>query len=209
MCAANVKILGIDPGSRITGYGLVTRQGGKFSYLASGCIRITATSLSQKLAQIYAGISEVLARYQPNQVAIEKVFMAKNADSALKLGQARGAAITCLANHGLEVSEYAAKEVKLAVTGSGAAQKHQMQHMVTQLLKLNTQPPEDAADALGVALCHGYATSGLLALHLNSPVTVGSKVKGSLSVAEQLNQYLKTSKQQATSWRNYQPAANS
>lgn len=196
MPTSNPTILGIDPGSRITGYGLVVRHKNTFSYLASGCIRITATSLSQKLAQIYAGISEVLARYQPNQVAIEKVFMAKNADSALKLGQARGAAITCLANHGLEVSEYAAKEVKLAVTGSGAAEKHQMQQMVTRLLKLNAQPPEDAADALGIALCHGYASSGLLAVHLASR-------PAKASAAALVNQ------KRSSSWRSFKPAVGS
>lgn len=129
--------------------------------------------------------------------------MAKNADSALKLGQARGAAITCVANHGLEVSEYSAKEVKLAVTGSGAAQKYQMQHMVTQLLKLNAQPQEDAADALGIALCHGYASSGLLALHLNSTASKGKSANNKLA---QL--YQAASKNKTKSWRDYQPAAN-
>jgi len=157
-------ILGIDPGSRITGYGLIQAAGSHFSYLASGCIRVKAEELPQKLAQIYASLTEIIARYQPEQVAIEKVFMAKNADSALKLGQARGTALVCIANHGLALSEYSAKEVKLAVTGTGAADKTQVQHMVKSLLKLSATPQEDAADALAIAMCHAYTTSGLLAL---------------------------------------------
>ena len=157
-------ILGIDPGSRITGYGLIHATGSQFSYLASGCIRVKAEDLPQKLAQIYASLTEIIARYQPEQVAIERVFMAKNADSALKLGQARGTAVVCVANHGLAVSEYSAKEVKLAVTGTGAADKTQVQHMVTAILKLSATPQEDAADALAIAMCHAYTSSGLLAL---------------------------------------------
>lgn len=157
-------ILGIDPGSRITGYGLVQAEQGRLSYHASGCIRLQGETLAQKLAQIYASISELIAQYRPDQVAIEQVFMAKNADSALKLGQARGAALVCLANHGFAVHEYSAKEVKLAVTGSGAADKTQVQQMVVHLLKLSATPQADAADALAIALCHGYTSSGLLAL---------------------------------------------
>ncbi len=174
-------ILGIDPGSRITGYGLINTEGSQFSYLASGCIRIKAEDLPQKLAQIYASLSEIIARYQPDQVAIERVFMAKNADSALKLGQARGSAVVCVANHGLAVSEYSAKEVKLAVTGTGAADKVQVQHMVKSLLKLSATPQEDAADALAIAMCHAYTSSGLLAL------------SGQLS------------NKRGSSWRNFDP----
>lgn len=157
-------ILGIDPGSRITGYGLVQAAAGQFSYVASGCIRVQAQDLPQKLAQIYSCLADIIATYQPAEIAIERVFMAKNADSALKLGQARGAAVVCVANHGLALSEYSAKEVKLAVTGSGAADKIQVQHMVKSLLKLSATPQEDAADALAIAMCHGYTLSGLLAL---------------------------------------------
>lgn len=157
-------ILGIDPGSRITGYGLIHAKGSQFSYLASGCIRVKADDLPQKLAQIYASLAEIIARYQPEEVAIERVFMAKNADSALKLGQARGSAVVCIANHGLAVNEYSAKEVKLAVTGTGAADKIQVQHMVKSILKLSAVPQEDAADALAIAMCHAYSSSGLLAL---------------------------------------------
>ena len=176
-------ILGIDPGSRITGYGLIHATGSKFSYLASGCIRIKADDLPQKLAQIYASLAEIIARYQPEEVAIERVFMAKNADSALKLGQARGSAVVCVANHGLAVSEYSAKEVKLAVTGTGAADKIQVQHMVKSILKLSAVPQEDAADALAIAMCHAYTSSGLLAL------------SGQLSV------------KRGSSWRNFDPTS--
>ncbi|MBE0508603.1 MAG: crossover junction endodeoxyribonuclease RuvC [Marinospirillum sp.] len=157
-------ILGIDPGSRITGYGLIRSEGSQLSYHASGCIRVQADDLPQKLAQIYAGLAELIMQYQPDQVAIEQVFMAKNADSALKLGQARGTAVVCVANHGLGLSEYSAKEVKLAVTGTGSADKIQVQHMVKSLLKLSATPQADAADALAIAMCHAYTSSGLLAL---------------------------------------------
>lgn len=157
-------ILGIDPGSRITGYGLVQRDGNQMIYQVSGCIRVQAEALPQKLAQIYASLAELIARYQPDEVAIEKVFMAKNADSALKLGQARGTAVVCVANHGLDLHEYSAKEVKLAVTGTGGADKVQVQHMVKTLLKLSATPQVDASDALAIALCHGWTSSGMQAL---------------------------------------------
>ena len=176
-------ILGIDPGSRITGYGLIQAEGSQMQYRASGCIRIQAATLAQKLAQIYAGIAELIVQYQPDQVAIEQVFMAKNADSALKLGQARGTAVVCVANHGLALSEYSAKEVKLAVTGRGGADKTQVQHMVKSLLKLSAAPQADAADALAIALCHAYTASGLVALSGQ----LGSSKKGS-------------------SWRHFNPA---
>ncbi|WP_148254021.1 crossover junction endodeoxyribonuclease RuvC [Aidingimonas lacisalsi] len=153
-------ILGIDPGSRTTGYGLIDISSGKPVYVGSGCIRIQADDLAQKLAQIYAGLSELIAMHRVGEFAIEKVFMAKNADSALKLGQARGTAIVCAANHGLAVSEYAARQIKQAVTGSGSAEKTQIQHMVVAVLGLNASPPADAADALAIALTHAYARQG-------------------------------------------------
>lgn len=155
-------ILGIDPGSRITGYGVLDVSLANPVYVASGCIRIHADDLAQKLAQIYAGVSELIAVHRPAEFAIEQVFMSKNADSALKLGQARGAAIVCAANHGLPVSEYAARQVKQAVTGSGAADKVQVQHMITAILGLSASPQADAADALAIALTHAHARLGLL-----------------------------------------------
>lgn len=158
--AAAVRIMGIDPGSRITGYGIIDLDGMKPRYVASGCIRTSDGALEQRLAQIYAGLSEVIGLYRPEAVAVERVFMAKNADSALKLGQARGAALVCLANHGLSISEYAARHIKQAVTGHGGAEKTQVQHMVTTLLQLAATPQADAADALAIALTHAFTGSG-------------------------------------------------
>lgn len=154
--AVSVRILGIDPGSRVTGYGVIDVVGVKPCYVASGCIRTAEGALEQRLAQIYAGLSEVVGLHRPNQVAIERVFMAKNPDSALKLGQARGAALVCMANHGLGLAEYAARQIKQAVTGQGGADKEQVQHMVTAILQLSTTPQADAADALAIALTHAY-----------------------------------------------------
>lgn len=155
-------ILGIDPGSRLTGYGVIDVSDVKPVYVASGCIRIQADDLAQKLAQVYAGISELIAVHRPGEFAIEQVFMANNADSALKLGQARGTAIVCAANHGVPVSEYGPRQIKQAVTGTGNADKHQVQHMVTAILGLDGTPQADAADALAIALTHAHARLGLV-----------------------------------------------
>ncbi|MGM0616179.1 MAG: crossover junction endodeoxyribonuclease RuvC [Pseudomonadota bacterium] len=156
-----VRILGIDPGSRITGYGVIDVHHGQPVYVASGCIRTTDSALEQRLAQIYAGLSEVIGQHRPNAVAVERVFLAKNADSALKLGQARGAALVCMANHGLAINEYAARQIKQTVTGQGGADKLQVQHMITALLKLPSTPQADAADALAIAVTDAYSRSGL------------------------------------------------
>ncbi len=155
-------ILGIDPGSRITGYGVIRQLGGRVEYLGSGCIRTSGAQLSDKLKQIYDGVSEVIIQFQPDLFAIEQVFMAKNPDSALKLGQARGCAIVAAVNAGLPVAEYAARQVKQSVVGTGAADKEQVQHMVKQLLKLPACPQADAADALAVALCHTHTQQSLI-----------------------------------------------
>ena len=155
-------ILGIDPGSRITGFGVVRMQGQKIEYIASGCIRIKDSILSDKLNQIFDCISEVVQEYKPDEAAIEQVFMSKNADSALKLGQARGAAMVAMAQHALQVSEYSARQIKQAVVGTGAADKSQVQHMVTSLLSLSASPQADAADGLAVAICHGHAIKSAL-----------------------------------------------
>ncbi|MFN2408711.1 MAG: crossover junction endodeoxyribonuclease RuvC [Halomonas sp.] len=159
-----LRILGIDPGSRITGYGVIELTGLVPRYVASGCIRTAEGSLEQRLAQIYAGLGEVVGLHLPNAVAIERVFMAKNPDSALKLGQARGVALVCMANHGLAVDEYAARQIKQAVTGQGGADKAQVQHMVTAILHLAASPQADAADALAIALTHAYASQSPKAL---------------------------------------------
>ncbi len=155
-------VLGIDPGSRLTGYGVIDLAEAQPRYLASGCIRIKADDLAQKLAQVYAGVAELIAMYRPGEFAIEQVFMSRNADSALKLGQARGTAIVCAANHGLMVSEYGPRQIKQAVTGTGAADKAQVQHMVTAILGLSATPQADAADALAIALTHAHARKGLV-----------------------------------------------
>ncbi|MFZ5560506.1 MAG: crossover junction endodeoxyribonuclease RuvC [Pseudomonadota bacterium] len=154
-------ILGIDPGSRTTGFGVIESDGSRHRYIASGCIRMAELALPARLHRIYAGIAEIVATYAPGQSAIEQVFLSNNADSALKLGQARGAAIVALMNHSLPVAEYSARQVKLAVVGQGAALKEQVQHMVVRLLSLQKAPPADAADALAIALCHAQASSTL------------------------------------------------
>ncbi|WP_404402053.1 crossover junction endodeoxyribonuclease RuvC [Idiomarina seosinensis] len=160
-------ILGIDPGSRLTGYGIVQRQGRKLHYLGSGCIRVTGTpaqplTLAEKLKRIHNSVVELITQFQPDQFAIEQVFMARNPDSALKLGQARGAAIVAAACHELPVAEYSARQIKQAVVGTGAADKTQVQHMVVALLNLSRTPQADAADALAVAICHANADENLI-----------------------------------------------
>ncbi|QSX31616.1 MULTISPECIES: crossover junction endodeoxyribonuclease RuvC [Shewanella] len=157
-------ILGVDPGSRITGYGIIQCQGRHQQYLGSGCIRTQSEDLPLRLKQIFDGLTEIIRQYQPTEFAIERVFLAKNADSALKLGQARGAAIVAATVAGLPVSEYSATQIKSAVVGTGRAQKAQVQHMIQQLLKLPAAPQADAADALGVAMCHYHTCQSLVAL---------------------------------------------
>jgi crossover junction endodeoxyribonuclease RuvC len=158
-------ILGVDPGSRKTGYGLIHKRGNRLEYLASGVIRMPQTlSLPERLHLIFQGLTAVIAEFKPEQFAIEDVFMAKNAASALKLGQARGAAIVAAVSQQLPVFEYEARKVKQAVVGSGAADKLQIQHMVTRLLQLPASPQEDAADALAVAICHSHSHNLLAAL---------------------------------------------
>lgn len=155
-------LLGIDPGSRRTGFGVIDAGAGAPRYIASGFIRIDADQLAQRLAQVYAGIGELIALHCPAEFAIERVFVAKNADSALKLGQARGSAIVCAANHGLPVFEYAATLVKQTVTGHGGADKAAVQRMVASTLHLDGLPQPDAADALAIALTHCYSRRGLI-----------------------------------------------
>ncbi|MCH1931219.1 crossover junction endodeoxyribonuclease RuvC [Shewanella acanthi] len=157
-------ILGVDPGSRITGYGVIQCQGRHQLYLGSGCIRTSGDDLPQRLKQIFDGVSEIIRQYQPDEFAIERVFLAKNADSALKLGQARGAAIVAATVANLSVAEYSATQIKNAVVGTGRAKKEQVQHMIQQLLKLPAAPQADAADALGVAVCHYHTSQSLVAL---------------------------------------------
>jgi len=157
-------ILGIDPGSRITGYGIINAVGDNLEYLASGHVKITGDALPSRLGQIYRAVDEIIETYAPQQFAIEKVFMSNNADSALKLGQARGVAMVVAVNHFLPVSEYSARQVKQAVVGQGAAEKVQVQHMVARILQLPGLPQADAADALAVALCHANTQVSLVRL---------------------------------------------
>jgi crossover junction endodeoxyribonuclease RuvC len=151
-----MRILGIDPGSRITGYGLIEESPRGYKYLASGGIRIQADYFPDRLKQIFDGIVEIVELYQPEQMAIEQVFMHKNADSALKLGQARGAAICAVQTRDLPVFEYAARQVKQAVVGKGGADKLQVQHMVKILLSIQGELSIDASDALAIGLCHSH-----------------------------------------------------
>jgi crossover junction endodeoxyribonuclease RuvC len=151
-----VRILGIDPGSRITGYGVIDVSGQRLVHVDSGCLRVTGDDLGQRLHQIHRGIAEVVARHDPAELAIEKVFVHRNVGSALKLGQARGAAVVAAVAAGLTMNEYSPNEIKQAVTGRGHAQKQQVQHMIKMLLALPELPASDAADALAVAVCHGH-----------------------------------------------------
>jgi crossover junction endodeoxyribonuclease RuvC len=160
-----MRVLGIDPGSRVTGFGVVqVLRNGRIVYVASGCVRVPPGNFSDKLKTVYDGIAEIIKTYQPTVLAVEKVFMARNADSALKLGQARGAAILAGANQALEVAEYTALQIKRAAVGKGHAGKQQVQHMVKALLGLSAAPPADAADALACAICHAHHAVGLRTL---------------------------------------------
>ncbi|ROQ19645.1 Holliday junction endonuclease RuvC [Marinimicrobium koreense] len=158
------RILGIDPGSRKTGFGVIERIGGKVAYITSGVIRVPEGSLPERLKVIFDAITQIVQQQSPDVVAIEQIFMAKNASSSLKLGQARGAAITAAVVQDLSVYEYEARKVKQSVVGTGAADKAQVQHMVKALLRLPGTPQEDAADALAVALCHANTQDQLIAL---------------------------------------------
>jgi crossover junction endodeoxyribonuclease RuvC len=153
-------ILGIDPGSRITGFGLIDNQANRIDYIDSGNIKVSGDSLPQRLGFIFAAVDEVIRQHQPEQMSIENVFMARNADSALKLGQARGAAICAAHQAGLEIAEYAPREIKQAIVGSGAGSKEQVQHMVKRLLGIRQKLQADEADGLAIAICHAqfYAT---------------------------------------------------
>ncbi|MDX1803123.1 MAG: crossover junction endodeoxyribonuclease RuvC [Alcanivorax sp.] len=149
-------ILGIDPGSRRTGYGVIKQVGNRCQALAFGTIQTTHKEMPPRLGDIFTGIADVVLAHGPAEVSIEKVFMARNADSALKLGQARGAAIAAVMQARVPVFEYSARQVKQAVVGKGSAEKVQVAEMVKHLLGLDRRPQEDAADALAIALCHAH-----------------------------------------------------
>ncbi len=159
-----LKILGIDPGSCVTGFGLIEVHGQSADYLASGCIRIKSTTVDLRLKEILDGLNEVIDTFEPDVSAIEQIFMHKSPDSALKLGQARGVAIVTLASKNLPVAEYSARQIKQSVVGYGAADKTQVMHMVKRLLRIEHDLKADASDALAVALCHFHSAQSLLHL---------------------------------------------
>lgn len=156
-----IRVLGIDPGSRITGYAIIDTDGNYSRHIDNGIIRIEGRDIAAKCRLIHAGIAGLIKTFDPAEVAIERVFMHKNADSALKLGQARGAAISAAACLDAAIFEYTANQVKQATVGRGHAAKQQVQHMVKVLLNLPASPPADAADALAVALCHAHSRRGV------------------------------------------------
>jgi len=154
-----VRILGIDPGFRVTGFGIIDTDGQSSRYVAHGNIKSTHDEPAERLKNIFSVVREVIAEYQPQELAIEKVFVAKNADSALKLGQARSAAMCATFESGIPVHEYAARLVKQSLTGRGGADKSQVEHMVRVLLSYSGALTNDEADALGIALCHAHTRS--------------------------------------------------
>ena len=155
------RILGIDPGSRITGYGLIESDGMRSRHIVHGVVRLEGEALPPRLGEIFARVSALIEQHRPEVMAIEQVFVAKNPSSALKLGQARGAAICAAMQHGLEVTEYTPTRIKQSVVGTGRAEKGQIQHMVRMILGLAELPQADAADALAVALSHAHSQSTL------------------------------------------------
>jgi crossover junction endodeoxyribonuclease RuvC len=159
-----VRILGIDPGLRVTGFGVVDQTGQHLAYVTSGCIRTANAQLPERIKTILDGLAEVMEQERPDHVAIEKVFVNVNPQSTLLLGQARGAAICAAVGRSLPVAEYTALQVKQAVVGNGHARKEQVQEMVRRLLTLSLVPGSDAADALACAICHAHGGRGLGAL---------------------------------------------
>lgn len=152
-----VRILGIDPGSLFTGYGIVDYDGLQLRHVASGCLRVAGLQFSARLREIFEGVSAILVEFIPQELAVEQAFVHKNADSALKLGQARAAAICATFQASPELFEYTPREIKLALTGKGSASKEQVQHMVKVLLGLRERLQADSADALAVAICHAHS----------------------------------------------------
>jgi len=169
---SNIRILGIDPGLAVTGYGILDRSGGKLAYITSGRIRTPGGDLAQRLKAILEGLGEVIDVHRPAQVALEQVFVNVNPKSTLLLGQARGTAVCAAVLHGLPVAEYTALQIKQAVVGNGHAKKEQVQAMVQRLLDLSGEPSPDAADALACAICHAHGGQGLGAL-----ATAGYRMK--------------------------------
>ncbi len=161
-----IRVLGIDPGSVKTGFGIIDSNGQQSRFVHSGYLKLPSDTLASKLGQIFSQLTEIIAQYQPQHMAIEQVFLSKNAASALKLGHARGAAMTAGVQANLEIFEYSAKAVKQSTVGYGAASKEQIQHMILRLLNTRKVLQADEADALAVALCHAH--TGLVTRHHHS-----------------------------------------
>lgn len=156
------RILGIDPGSRITGYGVIESDGKKSIHIASGCIRLGQGELPERLGEIYRVVTQVITDYAPTEMAVEEVFVSKNPSSALKLGHARGAAVCAGVMAGLKISEYTPRRIKQTVVGTGAADKEQVQHMTKLILHIKEKMTADQSDALAVAITHAHSNSTLL-----------------------------------------------
>jgi crossover junction endodeoxyribonuclease RuvC len=175
------RILGIDPGSRKTGFGIIELEGKKIKHIINGRLMVGNGDFAERLRQIFTGLTDIIERYQPDMMAIEKVFLHKNADSALKLGQARGAAICAAVNQSLTVHEYSATQIKKAVVGNGHAKKDQVQYMMSVILSLSEVPEEDAADALACAIAHAnFASVGN---------TVGSRLPAGMRTSRRGGRY--------------------
>ena len=154
--AAKVRILGVDPGSRRTGFGVIECRGADYVHVAHGCLNVGGALMAERLRLIFDGLQALIGEHQPAEVAVERVFVNRNVESALKLGQARGAAL-CAVPRGLPVFEYAPRAIKLALVGSGAAEKSQVAHMISILLRLPGRIGPDASDALAIAVCHAHS----------------------------------------------------
>jgi crossover junction endodeoxyribonuclease RuvC len=154
--AVKVRILGVDPGSRRTGFGVIECRGTDYVHIAHGCLNVGGAVMTERLRLIFDGLQALIDEHEPAEVAVERVFVNRNVESALKLGQARGAAL-CAVPRGLPVFEYAPRAIKLAVVGSGGAEKSQVSHMITALLRLSERVGPDASDALAVAVCHAHS----------------------------------------------------
>jgi crossover junction endodeoxyribonuclease RuvC len=153
--AARVRILGLDPGSRQTGFGVIECRGSDYTHIAHGCIGVAGLVVAERLRRIFEALRVLIEEHGPAEIAIERVFVNRNVESALKLGQARGAAL-CAVPQGVPVFEYAPRAIKLALVGTGAAEKVQVAHMIKTLLRLDVQLAPDAADALAIAVCHAH-----------------------------------------------------
>jgi crossover junction endodeoxyribonuclease RuvC len=154
--AAKVRILGVDPGSRRTGFGVIECHGADYVHVAHGCLNVGGAIMTERLRLIFDGLQALIEEHRPAEIAVERVFVNRNVESALKLGQARGAAL-CAVPKGLPVFEYAPRAIKLALVGSGAAEKSQVAHMIMTLLRFQERVGPDASDALAVAVCHAHS----------------------------------------------------